>query len=304
MALTVVEMAKIAENNGETKKAGVLMTFAMGSQLWQRMPIRKIGGNSYAWTREKELSTVASRAVNETYTSSEGKTEQRSQALRLFGGNVDVDRFHVETGGPNQRSIQETMKIKALSQRIGYLTLNGTSVGSGGKDFDGLKTSYVTGGQVLSMSGAALSCEKLDETIELVDPNIGQKVIVMSRALRRRLTSFLRGSSTAIQMTQDAFGNQVHTYGGIPIVEADQNGDLAGLAFDEPASTTSIFIMALGEGAFHFVESQSGLFVHDYGLIQEAPKYRTLVEWYLAPVDEHPRCVARLGGITNAAVVA
>ena len=46
MALTILEAARIAANNGEDKKAGVLMTFAETSPLLAAMPIVNISGNS------------------------------------------------------------------------------------------------------------------------------------------------------------------------------------------------------------------------------------------------------------------
>ena len=38
-------------------------------------------------------------------------------------------------------------------------------------------------------------------------------------------------------------------------------------------------------------------------LLDSPPVYRTLVEWLVSMVVEHPRGAARLGGISNAAVV-
>ena len=55
MALTILEAARIAANNGEDKKAGVLMTFAETSPLLAAMPIVSIQGNSYAYVRESVL---------------------------------------------------------------------------------------------------------------------------------------------------------------------------------------------------------------------------------------------------------
>lgn len=311
MVLTVVEAAKFAANNGEDKKAGVLMTFAQSSQLLSRIPIVNIQGNSYAWTRTAALSTAAFRAVNGSYTADDGKVETYQEPLKLIGGDLDVDKFLVQTNGGEVRTVNEMMKSAALAQKIGAKLITGDTA-SDAKEFDGLAKRYgggvnpsslSLGSQVISNGGAGLSMKTLDQGIDAVDENIGQKVLIMSQATRRNITAYLRTSGTAIQMTVDQFGNQVMTYAGLPIIIADGNGDTAGIAFNEPSSTTSVYVVALGPTGVHMIQS-GGIDVRDLGEINTAPVLRTRVEWYCGLVDEHPRCVCRIGGIGNATAVA
>lgn len=304
MALTILEAARIAANNGEDKKAGVLMTFAETSPLLAAMPIVSIAGNSYAYVRESVLPGVAFRAVNEAYTESAGATAQISEPLKLIGGDLDVDKFLVQTNGAQIRSVHERMKATALAQQIGIKLIKGDATAVT-KEFNGLEARYggtgttvTTGAQVLSMGGA-LSMKKLDEMIDLVDTGIGQKALIMTKGMARNILTFLRGSSTAVTMSVNEFGQRVTSYYGMPILIADQNGDQAAIvAGDDGSNEESIYCVALGPSGLHMIQS-GGIEVRDLGEVHTSPVYRTRVEWYCGLVDEHPRCVARLADVTS-----
>lgn len=306
MALTILEAARIAANNGEDKKAGVLMTFAETSPLLAAMPVVNIQGNSYAYVRESVLPGVAFRAVNAAYTESAGATAQLSEPLKLIGGDLDVDKFLVQTNGAQIRSVHERMKATALAQQIGIKLVKGDATAST-LEFNGLEARYggtgtspVTGGQVLSQNGT-LSMKKLDEMIDLVDGGIGQKVLLMTKAMARNIFTFLRGSGTAITMSVNEFGQRITSYYGMPILIADQNGDQAAIASgDDGGTQESIYCLALGPSGLHMIQS-GGIEVRDLGEVHSAPVYRTRVEWYCGLVDEHPRCVARLADVDSTA---
>lgn len=310
MALTILEAARIAANNGEDKKAGVLMTFAETSPLLAAMPIVNIAGNSYAYVRESVLPGIAFRAVNEAYTESAGSTAQISEPLKLIGGDLDVDKFLVQTNGAQVRSVHERMKATALAQQIGIKLIKGDATITT-KEFNGLEARYgggaqavVTGAQVKDNPTAnsnALSMKALDEVIDLVDSGIGQRALIMTKAMARNMLAFLRGSGTAVTMSVNEFGQRVTSYYGMPILIADQNGDQAAIAAgDDGSGLESVYCVALGPSGLHMIQS-GGITVTDLGEVHTAPVYRTRVEWYCGLVDEHPRCVARLADVSSTA---
>jgi hypothetical protein len=310
MALTILEAARIAANNGEDKKAGVLMTFAETSPLLAAMPIVGINGNSYAYVREAALPTVAFRAINGSYSESAGTTAQISEPLKLIGGDLDVDKFLVQTNGAQVRSIHERMKATSLAQQIGLKLIKGDAASSA-LEFNGLEARYggtgttvATGAQVVdnpTASSNALSMKALDGMIDLVDNGIGQKVLIMTKAMARNMLAFLRSNSTAVTMSVNEFGQRVTSYYGMPILIADQNGDQAAIAAgDDGAGLESVYCAALGPSGLHMIQS-GGVEVRDLGEVQSAPVYRTRVEWYCGLVDEHPRCVARLADVSSTA---
>jgi hypothetical protein len=322
MAVSLYQSALIAQNNGEFKRAAILQTFAQASPLLAAMPLVSIQGNSFAWTRESNLGSVEFRAVNGSYTEAAGSVEQRSVALKIIGGDLDVDRFLVQTHGPEARSAHETMKATLLAQTIAHQIIKGSTTAIGGatanvNGFDGLQARFGAGfganavqdsgenaDQIIQNSGgAALSLKSLDEAIQAVD---NPTHLLMAKKTKVNMTAFLRNSSS-ISTSRDEFGRIVTSYAGLPILEADVLGTSAGLqqiGFNENNdSSTSIYVMSMSDMGLQMVQN-GGIDVRDLGEQDSKPVFRTRVEWYCNLVDIHPRCVARLFDISDATAIA
>lgn len=313
MALTLVEAAKLMANGGETVRAGVIAMFARSSDLLMRLPFKSIQGNAYAYNREGALPSVAFRGVNEAYTASTGVINPLVEALRIAGGDLDVDTFIVGTGGEGVRATHEEMKVKALAAELTRVIIKGDSE-SQPREFDGLQGRLV-GTQLVEAGstngGDPLSLLILDEAIDLCTTG-GEKVILMNKAMRRRLTAAGRATAVSGYITydQDSFGRKVTQYNDIPIITCyADDGGTDPIAFDEvgsggaTATATSIYVLSLGDGLVSGL--QSGIMdVRDLGELQTDPLWRTRVEWFVGLCVEHGRAAVRLRGISNAAVVA
>jgi len=323
MAVSLYQSALIAQNNGEFKKAGILQTFAQASPLLAAMPLVSVQGNSYAWTREAGLGSIGFRAVNGVLTESAGAVETRSVALKIIGGDLDVDNFLIQSHGPQTRAAHEQMKATLMAQTVAYQIIKGSTNAAGGatadaNGFDGLQVRFGGGfgssavvdagenaDQIIENNGAsqALSVKKLDEIIQAVD---NPTHLLMNKKMKVNLTAFLRNSSS-ISTSRDEFGRIITSYGGIPILEADVLGTASGLqqlGFNENNdSSTSIYCLSLSDMGLHMVQN-GGVQVRDLGEQDSKPVYRTRVEWYCNVVDAHPRCVARLYHIDDRDAVA
>lgn len=322
MAVSLYQSALIAQNNGEFKKAGILQTFAQASPLLAAMPLVSISGNSYAWTREANLGSVGFRAVNAALAEAAGSVETRSVALKIIGGDLDVDNFLIQSHGPATRSAHETMKATLLAQTVAYQIIKGSTTAAGGatadaNGFDGLQVRYgggfgsstvVDAGEnadqiIQNAGGAALSMKSLDEAIQAVD---NPTHILMGKKMKVNMFAYMRTSS-AVTMTKDEFGRLVTTYNGLPILEADVLGTSSGLqqlGFNENNdSSTSIYVLSLSDMGLHMVQN-GGVQIRDLGEQDSKPVHRTRVEWYCNIVDAHPRCVARLYDISDATATA
>lgn len=311
MALTLLEAAKAALNNGEVKRAGVIAMFAQQSAWLAAMMFDDIPGNAYAYDREGVLPGVAFRGVNESYTESTGVINPVAETLKIAGGDLDVDKFIVRTMGDQVRAKHEGLKIKALAAEITRCLIKGDST-SQPREFDGLQT-RLTGSQVVSNSaasgGAALSLVKLDETIDAVP---GANAILLTKAMRRRFSVAARTSSVAgnIQFTQDQFGRRQMTYNDLPLlVPYEENDGTEPIAFNEAytgggtANGTSLYVVRMGDGFLKGIQN-GAMQVTDLGELNTAPVYRTRVEWYLSICLEHGRAAARLRDIQDAAITA
>jgi len=311
MALTLIESAKIALGRDEILKATVMELFAKGSDLMQYMPFDNITGNALKFDREKMLPGVAFRGVNEGYAESTGEVEKVIESLAIAGGDLDVDVFLVKTGGGNQRSIQEQLKIKALTLNLTKQFIKG-DVESDAKGFDGLQV-RCTGDQLISTGTTAatsdpLSLHKLDELIDAVeDPTH----LIMNKTMRRLLSAAARNSSVGGYITYDldAFGRRVTKYNDIPILIVDKDEDNQDiLAFNETGpgsgdSQTSIYCVSFSENGVMGLQNGE-MDVRDLGEQQSKPVYRTRVEWYVTLAILRPRAAARLYGVPNTTVTA
>ena len=311
MALTLVEASKVAANEGKELRSAVIEMFARASQWLANLPFKDIQGNAYAYNREGSLPSVAFRGVNESYTASTGVVNPLIEALRIAGGDLDVDTFIIKTQGPGARAIQEAMKVKALAAELTRVLIKGDST-SNLREFDGLQNRIVGSQKIANGStdgGDVLSLVKLDEAIDAVP---GANAIWMSKAVKRRLTVASRTStlSGCVQDGVDAFGMPIKMYSGIPIYTAyPDNGGTEPLAFDELGSTgstataTSIYVLNLGDGMVQGIQS-GPMDVRDLGELETTPAFRTRVEWFPGLCIEHGRAAARLYGVKDGAVVA
>jgi hypothetical protein len=299
MALTLLEAAKL--NSGDVYKAGVMMKFAETSDLLRVLPFEGINGNSLKYNVEETLPGIGFRGVNESFTESTGIINPKVESLSIAGGDLDVDKFIVDTMGADQRAVQEAMKVKALALSWTKTFIKGDSE-SDPREFDGLQV-RLSGDAVISNGTAGLSLAKLDEVIDAVD---GANVILMSKSVRRRLTVAARTSAIGgnITYTTDEFGRQVAMYNDLPILIIDKdNNNTDILGFTETSSTTSIYVLALGEGMVSGLQN-GGMDVRDIGELETKPAFRTRVEWYSGFGVFAPRTAARLNLITDAAATA
>lgn len=309
MALTLVESTKIALGRDEALKATVMELYARSSDILQYLPFETITGNAVSFNREKTLPNAGFRGVNEAYTEGTGELERVTESLAIAGGDLDVDIMLVKTAGEDQRSVQEAMKIKALSLAMTKEFIKG-DVTSDPKGFDGLQV-RCTSNQLISTSaasGVVLTLTKLDELIDAVEDATH---LIMNKTMRRRLSAAARSSTVGGYITYDldAFGRRVTKYNDLPILIVDKdnsNDDI--MPFTETntagtANSTSIYCVSFDDTGV--VGLQSGeMDVRDLGEIDTKPVLRTRVEWYITMGIMRPKAAARLYSIIDGAVTA
>lgn len=307
MALTLVEAAKTSTN---PIQSGVIEMFARSSDILTALPFENITGNALRYNREETLPGVGFRGVNEAYTESTGVLNPVTEALTICGGDLDVDKFILQTMGMNQRSQQESMKVKALTGRFTKAFIKGDNA-TEPREFDGLQI-RLTGSQKISAGstsgGTALSLSKLDELIDAVD---NPTHLIMNRTMRRRLSAAARSTSVGGYITYglDAFGRKVTMYNDLPILIVDQdNTGTEILQFNEAAASgsataSSIYCVSFGSAMLTGIQN-GGIEVSDLGELQTKPAYRTRVEWYPGIAVWHGKAAARLWSIADAAVTA
>ncbi len=300
MALTLAEAKKHASNPQEL----AIVTELAAGPLLQNLPFREVQGNGLFWKREESLGDVGFRAFNDGYTESYATVKQHSEALKLFGGDIKVDRAIVDLEGPEARAYQIQAKTRAMRLAFEALFINGDS-NSTGAEFDGLATrlpaaDYATNSQVIrnASSAAALDLNKLDEAIDAVDAQGGTKYIVCSRSARRALTKAARNSSQ-IDIVRSEFGYQQTVYGGLPVLEIDRDHQNVAI-LDSTPTDQSLYVVAFGNDLLTGLQN-GGPQVRDLGEATDAPVLVTRVEWYCGLALINGRAAARLTNVNATA---
>lgn len=303
MGLTLAEAKKHSTNAQEV----AVITELSAGPLLNALPFREVQGSGLFYKREESLGDVGFRTFNAGYTESYAEIKQYSEALKLFGGDIRVDKAIVELEGPQSRAFQIQSKVRAMRLAFEALFFNGDS-NSTAAEFDGLAlrlpaSAAGTHSQVIANGGsaAALSLPRLDEAIDAVDAQGGQKYILCSKSLRRHLSATARRSNQ-IDIVKSEFGGQQVVYGGIPVLEVDRDHRNVRILDGNPASQ-SLYVVSFGNDHLTGIQN-GGPSVRDLGEDTSAPDLVTRVEWYCAIALINGRSAARLTNIdaTAAAV--
>ena len=90
MALTLVEASKLSN---DTLLAGVIETIAQESPVLQRLPFVEIVGNGLTYNRENAAPSADFYDVGDDWDESTPTFTQATAALRILGGDADIDNF-------------------------------------------------------------------------------------------------------------------------------------------------------------------------------------------------------------------
>lgn len=296
MALTLAQ-AKIHSRNPQEL---AIITELSAGPLLTNLPFREVQGSGLFYKREESLGDVGFRSFNDGYTESYAEVRQYSEALKLFGGDVKVDRAIVELEGPQARAYQIQAKTRAMRLAFEALFINGDS-NSNAAEFDGLNLRLPaaeagTHSQIIknANSAAALSLDKLDEAIDAVDAQGGQKYLIASKSARRHLSAIARANGQ-IDIERSEFGGQQLVYGGVPVLELDRDHKNVAILDSDPTDQ-SIYVVSFGNDHLTGIQN-GGPQVRDLGEDTSAPVLVTRVEWFCGLALINGRAAARLTNI-------
>jgi hypothetical protein len=311
MALTLLEAAKIG--NPDPVKNFVINELSEG-QILGSIPFADEEGGGVHYSRVESLPGVGFRGLNEAYDESTGVINPESEAFRFYGGDLDVDVTLVAQKGQQIRTAHERLKLQSLRIGFEYNFIKGDSA-TDPRGFDGLQK-RITGSQLVTnvAAGGALSLAKLDSLLSQI--RMGPMTyLIMSRAMRDRLTAASRGSSIGgyVVYEPDQFGRKLPQYAGVPILVPDVSSPILPFTETSPDGTTtastSIYAVSFGDLEVTGIQGRNpaggfGVDARDLGEIDSKPVYRTRVDWQCSFAIYNGYSCARLYGITDAAVTA
>ena len=290
MALTLLQ----AQKHAKTPQELAVVTELAAGQLMSVLPFRSIEGNGLFWKREESLPDVGFRNYNGSLSESYAEVSQQSESLKLFGGDIKVDRAIVDLEGADAKSYQVQSRVRAMRMAWEALFINGDSNQSP-SEFDGLAARIQSGSsQYFANGGGALDLGKLDEVIDNVDAQGGQKYIVCSKSARRALTRSARANNQ-IEIGRNEFGYQQTTYMGLPLLELDRDHKNVAILDSNPAAQ-DLYVVSFGNDHLTGIQN-GGVNVRELGESHDQPQLITRVEWYCGLALINGRAAARLAGI-------
>ena len=291
MGLTLIEAMK---HETRVDRLAVTKTFVEG-QLLRRLPFRNLSGGALQFAKEKKLPRVGFRAVNEGYRRDYGAVAQESEFVHLFGGYLDVDRSIVDLNGPEARASQTEQKVRSMRLTLEAAIINGDATFDP-RAFDGLSKRLIPGQlQTVDNGSGTVKLTKLEELVDAVNALGGEKVILTSKAGRRQISHVSREAGGDLYKVID--GRHWFEDTEILVLDQDANGQEV-LGFGEAANTTSIYCVAFGDELMTGIqgpfEGRYGISVRDFGEVQDAPVFRTRVDWYVGFEVCHDKAIGRL----------
>lgn len=296
MSLTLLEASKLSN---DVLQKGVIETFARNSAVLEQLPFMEIEGNSYKWNLEKTLPTVAYRGVNQGYTEGVGVIEQKTTGLVIVGGEVDVDKFIVQTRGNinDIRAVHTQMKAKALSRQFTKDFFTGDS-SVNPLQFNGVAAQVAGTTQDIDNAEGVLTLAKLHELLDAVEG--GAQVLYMSKAMRRELQRLLEGQQHYIQVGKDNFGRPIQLFGDVEIRTFEDEIIPFSIKAGGVAATSEIYALRFGAMSDISGLRNGGVSVRDLGELDSLPVYRTRIEFYCGLAIFREKSLARIKNIKRA----
>lgn len=279
---TGMTLAESAKYSIDILQKGVIETMARENPVIELLPFMEIEGNSYQYNVETALPNTEFRDVNAGYTAGVGTITRETEALVILGGDIDLDRFIVQTRSNvnDIRAIQTAMKAKAVANTYAKTFFNGDPVtNTTVKEFKGLKVRLKANNQEIT---GKLDLDHLNQLLDKVYG--GADVLFMSKTTRRAVLAILQESHHYIESGEDSFGRMIVAYNGIPIRTVE----------DDVIGADIIYAIKLGVMQYVCGLTNGGINVRDLGEIDSMPVLRTRIEFYCGMAVFTPDCGAYL----------
>jgi hypothetical protein len=290
MALTLVDAQVLSH---DVLQAGVIETIVKESSVLSVLPFQTIEGNSYSYNVEKALPAVAFRGVNEAYTASEAVFEQRSENLVILGGDVELDRFIIQTlsNVNDQMAVQIAEKAKAVANTFTKTFFKGSKA-SNIKEFDGLDVRIAGTEQEIDYTASPEiqadlkgNARKLDALNTLLDAvRGGADAVFMNKRVKRQILAVLQSSDHYIENGVDAFGKPVEKYAGVPLLTVE----------NEILGDTDLYAVKFGAYTHVTGLTNGGVQVRRLGETSAKAVEVTRIEFFCGLAQFNPYASARL----------
>jgi HK97 family phage major capsid protein len=295
MAMTKVEAAKLTN---DMLLRGVIETIVKESQVLSFLPFMEVTGTAVTYNRELTMPAASFYDVGDSWTEATPTWDPVTVALKILGGDADVDNFLQATyADPNDIEAEViASRAKAVAHKFSESFFNGYT-GADPKSFDGLNTLIPIAQTIAAgTDGGPLTLALMDELIDLVTPG-KPDALFLSRRTRRQLSSLRRDSGNLLETGVDDFGRRALFYDGIPLVVDDFISDNQAKG-TSGSVCSSIYAIKFGQGAGVMGLEHGGIQIEEVGELETKDATRWRIKWYAALACFSELGTARLEGIT------
>lgn len=299
MPLLRAEAEKLSQND---VVVGLIEEIITVNEVFGLLPFMKVDGKAYVYKRENTIAGGAFLDVYEDIPESASTFTEITTKLRILAGDVDVDKFLIETMSDteDQLATQLALKVKGMARQFQDTMVNGNAT-SNPKEFDGLKA-LVTGGQTINngVNGGALAYGPLDQLIDQVPYR--PDFLMMRSGTRRAYVAMVRaaGGNDAVMIELPNFGKPLLSHNGVPILLNDWLP--ANETLGSGTNLCSVYAVRANElDGLHGIYggASAGLRIESIGTVQTKDALRTRVKWYVGMALKSTKSVARLAGVSN-----
>lgn len=309
--MTLLEAAKLSTDVVERAVTKIIVE---KSPMLEVVPQKGIAGGTYRYNQEAYLGGIAFRGVNGSYTPSNGVINPQFESLVIVGGEVKIDKYIVDVVSNmiDAKTQYYSMKARAFGLYYSEQFVEGDTVVNP-YGFDGLRK-RAAGNQLINAAtgGTTLTLDMLDLLLDAVVGDNSQKMILLNKTMRRKITQLARattGTGQTVMYQADnlmGYNRQLAYYADCPLRVIERDDDASTfLGFDEDdgqsnLDTCSIYCMRPGMDFIHGIMHGSLPTVENFPPNQSGPFYTGRIEGYMGIVWKHPRAAARLNHVNNA----
>jgi hypothetical protein len=309
MAMSLTEAALWTTNQ---VKRGILEQIVKDSPILGDLPFQEVSGNALQYQRESSMPTAEFHDVNEIWAESTGTTTQQTAALKILGGDADLDNFIRATRSDKNDITAETIAEKAKAVRHAFMDKfwYGDTAAST-KEFDGVHKMFLDSsmsGQQLhagsGSTGGALSAATLDAAFDLVRDGEPQ-IMLTTRNVRRRIKQYLR-SKANVELDFASYSQNVQSWMGTKLTYDDfltQTETIGTSVYTAKTGgvTGSLFLLSFGAKELSGLQN-GGLETVKIGQVQNKDAMRWRIKWYVSMALFRTIREALIDGITDAAM--
>jgi hypothetical protein len=239
----------------------------------------EVTGTAVTYNREATLPAAAFYDVGDTWTEATPTFTTVTAALKIVGGDANVDNFLQMTYADPTDLEAEVIasRSRAVAQKFLDTFYNGDSTVDT-KSFDGL-TKAIPAGQTLAAgaNGGALTLDLMDQVIDMVKPGKPDALLVSKRT-RRKLSSLRRASGNLLETDVDQFGQRALFYDGIPLIADEYISDTQTKGASG-AVCSSVYCVKFGQGVGVMGLEHDGIQVERVGELETKDATRHRIKW-------------------------